>query len=335
MRLLLRERAATLAVLSYHSWEVSVPMLRDDVRELRRAGWTIISASDAIAFVRRERAPAARCVLITTDDGHVEDEAWAPALRELECPAVTFICSSLVPPERRAFYRQLAASGDFAVEDHGLRHNRHVSSSRVLGYAHEPTPVRATDDVLSPGEPILPTASEVESRRFDPDREAVALLARAGASASPAELRGTRWRTDVEEQLIKRRLAVRHFGRLFLRGRLETRDEYEARVTEYLRRGRSLFEEVVGRPPTVHAYTWWAGNETTDGVLRSLGYAGSFRGTAAMQRPDGRPFAIPRIPISPGAHRPLRLDALPVRPLIPRPGLAPLRVAAKRMLGLG
>ena len=277
-----------------------------------------------------------RCALITTDDGHVEDEDWSRALRELECPAVTFICSSLVPPERRGFYRQIGASDEFTVEDHGLRHSQHVSSSRVLGYATETMPVRATEGlVLPPGAPILPTASEVESRRFVPDPDAVAQLVSAAAGVPPREIADARWRGSVEAQLVRRRLAVRRFGRLFLRGHFETREEYEGRVSEYLRRGRALFEEVVGRPPHLYAYTWWAGNGTTDGMLRALGYDGSFRGTGALQRADGRTFAIPRISVGRSTPRPFQFGRVPVRPSIPRPGLAPLRVAAKRVLGIG
>lgn len=334
--MLRRDAQAALAVLSYHSWEVGVAALRDDVHALRREGWTFVSASDALALVRRERIPASRCALLTTDDGHVDDEPWADALRELECPAVTFVCSALIPPERRDFYRRIACSEEFSVEDHGSHHFQHVSSSRVLGFATEPTPARARDGViLAPGEPLLGTASEVESRRFDPEPEAIRILTAAGMGASPSEIGGPRWQAAVEEELIQRRLAVRRFGRLYLRGRFETREQYEARVAEYLRRSHALFEQVIGRPPRLHAYTWWAGNDTTDDILRGLGYAGSMRGTSALQRADGRTFAIPRIPVGPSVPRPLDLEGVPMRARLPRPGLAPLRMAAKRMLGIG
>lgn len=330
-----RDGRPMLAVLSYHSWEVGVPTLREDVRALRAAGWTTVSASDALAFVRRERVQPRRCVLVTTDDGHVEDEEWASALHALECPAVTFVCSGLVPPDRLAFYRRMAAGEEFAVEDHGFRHAQHISSSRVVGYAHERTPARARDGVtLAPGEPLLPTGSEVATRRFDPDPEAIELLVSAGASATAAEIRGDRWRRAVEDELVRRRLAVRRLGGLFLRGRFESREQYEARVTEYLRGGRAKFESAFGRAPQLYAYTWWAGNETTDEVLRTLGYAGSLRGTGEMQLPDGRTFAIPRIPIAPATSRPLDLDGIASRGRVPRPDLQSLRHAAKRILGI-
>ena len=336
MPTLRRDTKAVLAVLSYHSWEVDVATLRDDVRALRREGWSFVSASEALALIRSERVPAPRCVLLTTDDGHVEDEEWAGALRDLECQAVTFVCSALVPPERREFYRRMACSEDFAVEDHGSRHSQHVSSSRVLGYVAEPTPARAREGiVLAPGEPLLATASEVESRRFDPEPEAIRVLRMAATSASPSDIRGSRWRAGVEVELIRRRLAMRRLGRLYLRGTFETREQYETRVAEYLRRSRDSFEQMFGRPPRLYAYTWWAGNDTTDDILRRLGYLGSLRGTGAMQRPDGRTFAIPRIPIGPSTPRPLDLEGQPVRARLPRPGLAPLRIAAKRIFGIG
>ena len=330
-----RDSPVALAVLSYHSWELDVATLREDIRTLRGDGWTFITVSDALALIRRESLPAARCVLLTTDDGHVEDEEWAAALRELECPAVTFVCSALVPPERHEFYRRAARCEEFAVEDHGSHHRQHISSSRVLGFAAESTPARARDGViLAPGEPLLGTASEVDSRRFDPDPEAIQTLVAAGASASPAEIRDRRWQAAVEGELLRRGLAIRRFGRLYLRGRFETREEYEARVTEYLRRGRVLFEQVFERRPRLHAYTWWAGNDTTDDVLRGLGYEGSLSGTGALQRADGRTFGIPRIPVNLSTQRPLDMEKIPMRGRLPRPGLAPLRAAAKRMLGI-
>lgn len=336
MLTLRRDVRARLAILSYHSWELDVATLREDVRELRRGGWRFVSAGDALAIIRRERMPAPRCALLTTDDGHADDEEWAVALREIECPAVTFVCSALIPPERLEFYRHAARSDEFAVEDHGSHHSQHVSSSRVVGYAAEPTPARARDGViLAPGEPLLGTASEVDSRRFDPDPEAIRMLVLAGASASPSEIHGARWRAAVEHELVQRRLAVHRFGRLYLRGHFETREEYEARVTEYLRRGHALYEDVFGRPPRLYAYTWWAGNDTTDDILRGLGYAGSLRGKGAVQRADGRTFGVPRIPIGSSTPRPFSLDSVPVRTRLPHPGLAPLRAVAKRMLGIG
>ena len=336
MPMLRRDAQAAVAVLSYHSWEVGVATLREDVRALRRDGWTFVSASDALALISRERLPAPRCILLTTDDGHAEDEEWAVALRELECPALTFVCSALVPAERREFYRRAARSEEFAVEDHGSHHRQHVSSSRVLGYATEATPARARDGViLRPGEPLLGTASEVASRRFDPEAEAISMLSAAGVNSSPSDISGPCWRGAVEAELIRRGLAIRRFGRLYLRGHFETREQYEARVTEYLRVSQSLFQNLFGRLPRLHAYTWWAGNDTTDGILRNLGYLGSLRGKGSVQRADGRTFGIPRIPIAPSTARPLNLAALPMRAWLERPAFSPIRVAAKRLLGIG
>lgn len=330
-----RDRKPTLAVLSYHSWETDVEQLRTDIAGLRCAGWVPVSANNALAMIEGDRAPGAKCVLVTTDDGHVEDEDWAGALRELGCPAVTFVCAALVPPARRAFYQRLAASDDFAVEDHGLRHDRHISSSRVRGYVADPTLDSARTTLSLPrGSPLLATASEVAFRRFDPDPEAIRLLTAAGACASAEEIRSTHWQAAAESELLRRGLAVRRFGNLFLRGRFETAAEYERRVADYLRTGRHAFQENFGRAPRLHAYTWWAGNATTDAVLRSLGYLGSFRGTGELQGADGRTFAIPRIPIRGADTRPLDLGVFPLRARIPRLTLAPLRVAAKRVLGI-
>jgi hypothetical protein len=310
--------------------------LRDDIASLRRAGWRTVSLTEALAFAGGSPSPAARCVLITTDDGHAEDEEWAVTLRQLECPAVTFVCSSLVPAERREFYVGLAARDEFAVEDHGFRHEVHASSSRVLGYMSEATPTRTREHViLAPGEPLLPTASEVASRRFEPNAEAIELLREAGRNASPAEIQGARWRDAVERRLLHEQLAVRRFGGLYLRGRFETSEEYEKRVTEYLRHSRTLFEKFFKRSPRYYAYTWWDGNRTTDSVLTRLGYLGSFHDTGSLQPPDGRTFAMPRIPVGPDTARPFCLDGYPMRQRTLPVDLRSLRHTAKRLLGIG
>lgn len=330
------ERATMLAVLSYHSWEVGTDALRADVRHLRASGWRIVTAMEALAYIQRRGDPSARLVLISTDDGHVEDEEWADVLTELDCPAVTFVCSALVPPERIAFYRRLASSEHFAVEDHGSHHEQHISSSRILGYVPERTAARArTGVVLAPGEPVLITTSTVATRRFDPDPAAIEFLTSLAASASCAEIRGARWREAAESGLLRRKLAVRRFGHLYLRGRFETRTQFESRVGEYLEGSRSLFERTFGRPPRLYAYAWWAGHSTGDRMLRHLGYKGSFHGTGALQRPDGRAFGVPRIPVGPTTGRPMPLDHLPARPIFTPPRLESLRAVGKRLLGIG
>lgn len=330
------EHGAVIAVLSYHSWQTPAEQLRRDVEALRRGGWRMLSAPELAAAVESGDAPAPRCAVVTTDDGHAEDEDWASALRAMECPAITFVCSDLVPAERRPFYRALAADDLFAVEDHGRLHERVFASARLLDYVRPGAgvvPAGATS--REPGAPVLPIGGAVAHRAFVPHPEALAWLREVGARSEPGEIGAPAWRARVERQLWRRGLAVARLGRIYLRGHFETEEQYRARVADYLRGGRRAFEQAFGRRPRFYAYTWYEGTPIGDAVLREEGYTASFSGRDALQPAAGSRFAIPRIVVDPGAPRPIALDRIPGRPRPTRAAVGRARRLVKQLLGIG
>lgn len=86
-----------LPVLMYHSilnsrkgvYVISERQLRDDLRALRRAGYSFVRASEVIAYAEGRGNLPEKPVLITFDDGHYNTYHYAlPILREMNASAV-------------------------------------------------------------------------------------------------------------------------------------------------------------------------------------------------------------------------------------------------------
>lgn len=144
------------AVLCYHhvtpagGVHANTPeRLHDHLSALRRRGFSFIDFDTFAAERARGRGASRRTVLVTTDDGYVDNLYWAmPVLRDLEVPAVFFVITDRLgegaardrPPtdadairalsaddEPQRFLRweelrALDAEGLVAIESHTHRH---------------------------------------------------------------------------------------------------------------------------------------------------------------------------------------------------------------------
>ena len=319
-----------LLVLSYHSWETPAETLRRDIADLRALGWRPISRADLLSGSITSNA-----FLVTTDDGHSEDEGFFAVLLKAECPGITFINVGRLPPGRVAWYRERARGDAVAVEDHGQWHRRHFVSSCVTGWAGAEPP---REDIahlgLVAGHPLCALGGELSAPRFHPD-PAIADVARfIAASSDPELIGGPQWAQRLERELVMRQLATRRLGRLCLRGHFERWDAFEARARDAVLEGRRAFEQQIGAAPRLYAYTWWQGSLRVDRVLERAGYAGSFWGRDRMQPVNASRFGIPRVEMSPRTPRPLRPDAYPDRTALSRHSFDRARAFAKQLAGV-
>lgn len=323
-----------LAVLSYHSWEISPATLEHDIVQLRSAGWTFVRPEEAMSFVGGSSShTAAKLVLLTTDDGHAEDAHFLDVLQATRTPGVTFITLGRIDRDRRKWYADRAHDPLFAIEDHGAWHRRVFASSRLFGFVTPGVPLPGLEHMaLRHGSPLFVSTGEVSGRQFTPDAEAIELCVEEAIS-SPSDVGNAAWCQRVERRLVERRLARRVRDAVYLAGRFESPAEFARRVRDYLSDGCALFRDCLGRAPSLYGYTWWQGSQVGDNWLRELGYRGSFSGTGFTQLADRRPFAIPRVPVDEHTSRPLSLDRLPHRPRWRAP-LTAWKAAVREALGI-
>jgi hypothetical protein len=288
-------------------------VLTSDIRTLREDGWRFVSANEAEAFVSGQHAgDHARLALVTTDDGHIEDVEFRDALRSVSCPGVTFVNVGRMAPERFDWYRR-SHSEEWSVEDHGPWHRRHFISGHLTGVYHGQKIGGLEYLGLPLGAPLLATASQFSSPRFEPHPETIALAAHWAGEADPAAIASPEWVSELSARLLRARLAKRWRGRTYLIGTIESDDAYLQRIRLDVASGRAAFEKALGRAPRLFAYPWWQGSSACDRELASCGYEMTFAGTSRIQGAGMSAYSIPRIPLDPMTARPLQLSDVATR----------------------
>jgi hypothetical protein len=298
-----------VAVLSYHGWEIDPERLIDDVASLRTKGWHDCALADLDAIASGERRPDRNYFHVTIDDGSEQDRACVEALRQVSSAATLFIALETMSGAARLAYRDLIKCSDVAVEDHSLRHNRTYQTRHVIGFHSEQAPLMTSPDRLDlcTGDPVCTYGGELARPRFTPDprardwcRQAVTHTAEAPGTAA--------WTAALGTSLVDSGLGFRRLGRLCVRGRYESRDQFRERIAAYLLQGRDRLASFTGRAPVAFAHPWWQPGPTADECLRELGYRLTFSGRGFWRA--RHPVAIPRVFISNGTARPLNPERL-------------------------
>jgi hypothetical protein len=297
-----------IAVLSYHGWEIDPDLLAADVRALRSAGWSDVSLS-ALESVIGGRGGRDRFFHVTIDDGAEADADCVAALRALSCPATVFVSLDRMTDAARVEHRRLAASGDVAVEDHTLRHDRAFHYRHIVGF-HSAGRVLVTSPErlrLAPGDPVCTYGGELSAPTFTPSPEAREIC-RAAARASAEPAGSTKWAAGIGEQLVASGLGFRRLGRLCIAGEYESRSAFADRVAGYIDEGRARLRQYLGRPPVAFAFPWWEPSDTADRQLRALGYRMTFSGRGLCRQRS--PFGVPRLPVTNALGRPIDPNAI-------------------------
>lgn len=304
---------ARLAVLSYHSWDMSPEMLTADIRGLRDDGWRFVSANEAARFVAGAHAGNdSRLALVTTDDGHPEDVEFRDVLRREGCPGVTFVTVGRMTPERLAWCKA-THSEDWSVQDHTPLHRRQFVSGHLTGVYHGQKIGGLEYLDLPLGAPLLVSGGQLSAPRFDPHPDAMALAAEWARSEDPVTIASTAWVSELATRLGKERLAYRWRGRVHVVGTLESEEQFEQRVRQEVVEGRAMFERALGRKPEMFAYPWWQGSVAADREFALAGYEMTFAGIGRVQGPGMPRYSIPRIVMDPPTPRPVNLSVIEER----------------------
>ena len=324
-----------LAVLSYHSWDTTPELITADIRLVRARGWRFVSASEATAFLAGGGTRIdSRIALVTTDDGHEKDTDFREALRRESCPGVTFVNVGLLTAARIEWYRRTHAD-DWCVQDHGALHRKQFVSGHLTGVYHGQKIGGLEYLSLPIGAPLLATAGQLASPRFEPNPEAIARAAEWAAEEGLPAIALDRWMPELSNRLIRARLAYVWRGRSYVTGTLETQQAFERRVAADVREGRAAFNKELGHAPTMFAYPWWQGSAVGDREFAAAGYVATFAGTNRVQVAGMSPYSIPRVVTDPAAPRPLDIGAVRERSRADWTSIrGQVQRVAKRMLGV-
>jgi hypothetical protein len=324
----------SVAILSYHGWEIAPARLAADVASLRRDGWRDCSLADLEAMAAGARRCHGKYFHVTLDDGAEGDLACMDVLARASCPATFFLSLGIMSDSALAAYRRVLAgplTGGLTVGDHSLRHQRTFHSRHVVGFHSAEAPLMTSPERLGlqPGDPVCTYGGELVRPRFMPDPRAVDVCREAAGRI--AETPGTgKWTAAIADRLLASGLASRRLGRLCLRGRYETREEFRTRMVPYLIEGRDRLAGFIGSAPTAFAHPWWMHGPAADRELQALGYRVTFSGLGLW---DGRgALAIPRIFVSNDTARPLAPEQIDTVARAQSSSWASVRELGRRLL---
>lgn len=285
-----------MTVLFAHSWEEDfADYFREALRFIREKGLPVLDRQGFLKHLAENRPFPARSVLITLDDGALQDEEALCLLEEYDLPAVSFVIPNPCVPER--YYRQpenwkmwarMERGGRVAVEAHSMTHARVFSSPRVADFVLDPPEgINILGLDPRPGTPVLETGPALVSRRYFPP---VHLMDRCADHYA---------RTLADQSLPagERKEALRSFlvqggwaepgagsgttamapARLELKGGTwESREEFHERVYRDVTLSKELLERRLGKQILLFAYPFGAVTEELAGLVRRAGYAAAF-----------------------------------------------------------
>jgi peptidoglycan/xylan/chitin deacetylase (PgdA/CDA1 family) len=308
------------------------------IAHLADNGYVTLSADEYADVIRERRAPPDRAVVLTFDDGRGSVwSVAAPQLRRHGMKAVVFLVPGRIPSRpgppgptwedveagragAAAVRRRedgdgallsweeieaLGRTGLFDFQSHTLLHARVHTGPHLAGFVN-PRSRRGYDAFDQPllrdgdrdlvgedaplGAPLLRSAPRTsEALRFFEDP---GLRTACVAEVEALGGEGFFARSDWEVRL--RRL----FGRVHVRGRVETGAEREEAVRRELAESRRLIEARTGRPVVHLCYPWHAAGPTAVRLAAATGYETAFGGKVPgvpITRPGGDLRSVARI----------------------------------------
>lgn len=320
----------TVAVLSYHGWEISPEHLAADVVALRSAGWRDVGLDELRVII--DRGGAGRYFHVTIDDGAKGDRACVEVLRTVSCPATLFVPLEAMAAEDHQAYESLRSCADVAIQDHSLRHLRTFHYRHVIGFHCDEGPLMTSPERLGlqTGDPVCTFGGELVRPRFIPDERAVGVCRDRARALANAPRGGDLWHAALAEALVTNGLASWRLAKLCLVGAYETEDAFVQRIAAYLRNGFDRLRAFTGRAPDAFAHPWWQPSEAADRVLRDLGYTMTFSGRGLCR--ERRRFGIPRVPVTNRTARPLDPVAIARRESDPAAFAEHLRAIGRRLV---
>ena len=314
------------AVLCYHSWNLELRFLAEDIEGLRKNGWKDISLAELVTLKKRRGLSGKKFFHITNDDAAPADGSFSDCLQSLACPATFFVPSGNLLPDRVDFYRRLDQGGLVTIEDHSLHHRKMFLGPKFVEFFSEKARSTGLEPLrLERGMPIVEFGSELAGPLFHVDEKVNAFCKVKSNGVDLSDVESTL--RDLIRPLISLGLARKRAGRIYVLGHFESRVAYRRRIEEYLKEGRRRFEAIFERVPLAFCYPIYQFSAETERCLGALGYELRFAGMNRLW--NGRSALVPRISVGTASPRPLDLDAMSRRPLRQRAGDALMAVGLK------
>jgi peptidoglycan/xylan/chitin deacetylase (PgdA/CDA1 family) len=295
------------------------------MRALRDEGWSTITLGELHAHLSSGAPLPEKPIVLTFDDGYLDNWVFAyPILKKYGHHAVIWMSTDFIDPcteprpnledcregrvdERElgdlgflswAEMRRMTASGHIEIQSHAQTHTWYFSGPDILDF-HRPLGVDGyvpypwlawnlfperkyeymkahLEENVPHGTPVYSHGKALETRRYFEDEDLTARLVEAVRGGGPAFFDRKGWRGELES--IIDRYPPRN-------DRVETEQEYHARVKRELIDSRRIIEEALG---TKVEFLCWPGGGRTPETLRIAEEVGYLATTTHFQDPSRR-----------------------------------------------
>ncbi len=288
---------APLTVLFGHSWEAGFPdRFAAHLNYLVKNDYRVLEGDELLHYLKTGESFPSRAVLITLDDGVLQDEAACDLLAGYDLPALIFaIPEPDVPAEyyhvegNWDLWRRLAKSGRITIASHSLTHSKVFVSGKIEKFVLG-SPERQNNQEFDyrPGAPIYKTAPGLVTRKYIPERDfhdsCVARLSElVGGGMSPEaavrELRSFAEATPRRPDCF------------------EAQAVFRQRIGEEIRQSKKIIEKRLGREVQFFCYPCGAETSEVAGLVEEAGYAASFTTKPARFSIGDDPFHIGRFDV--------------------------------------
>lgn len=290
----------------YHHLSESIRQFEKKIMRLQTAGYDFIFWDDLYRHMSGERTLPRPSVMLTFDDGYLDNWVYAfPLLQKYGIKATIFVNPEFVepasehrtkhgngieiPPEQAMGFlsweemRRMEASGLIDIQSHALSHTWYFSGERIIDF-HDGSgryPWLAwnlypdlkhrymTCDLsarVTRGYPVFQHEKALVARRFVPEPQLVRQITDFASQQDE-----TFWKQPDWRDVLRSRWEA-WAGRAGSSGHLETETEYEDRVRRELSESRRLISENLGKQVD---FICWPGGGYNDQVLsiaREVGY---------------------------------------------------------------
>jgi hypothetical protein len=311
---------------------VSPDLFQAQMQRLKDKGWRSLGTAELKRFIETGDKPAAKCLVITFDDGFADNLYYAfPILQRAGLKAVIFLITErvgegeprqlkegAVPPIRSfdeankaalkgdlddylraSEIRALARSGLVEFGSHTLSHRPCFQGPEIERFILSSSPhwarqVLAQGD-LRPGVPLYEWASQAAVPCFRPDPLLKEKLVEFAKERGGPEAIRKEGKNAWTARLKAEAARLREEGD---RGTMESKEEAGRRIGSELRASRAAVEKLTGAPCPALCWPWGHYSALSLTAAEQAGYALAFTTETGSITRDTEPLALRRLRVS-------------------------------------
>jgi peptidoglycan/xylan/chitin deacetylase (PgdA/CDA1 family) len=290
-----------LLVLSAHSWETGFESrLKSALEKITAMGMRVISCNEFLLHIREKKEFSPGTVLLTFDDGALQDEIAFRILKQFRLPSIFFVIPSPnVPykyyrqPQNLEMWKQFRASTMVSIESHTMTHAKVFINDRVTSIVSRALERQNIEDFdYRAGAPIFESAPGLTHRKYFPDKSMIdrcvdkwhEIINRGMTTQQAAEILFE----DLRE-LQKESYSV---------GFYETEQQMMDRLHNEIVGSKLFLEEKLDKQVKLFAYPFGSYSDLSRNQIEKAGYLAAFTTEEKTYSIAQDPLLIGRIPIN-------------------------------------